>query len=218
MTKRFRRGSIVAAAALALASCGRGSPEAAEASHEERDAALAASLANESSADPQNPFKSAQTLAEDSMGAAVGSNLDQTWVRMMIEHQEGAARFSDILLRTNPPVAVRAMAERMKHDAHKRISALEQVREASLHPDASTLDAFGRTVPETFSRMTQLQGANLSQTWALKVASYNRGAVSLSGIEITRGKDERVRSLARQLAWALANEEDQLEHLAATTR
>ena len=147
------------------------------------------------------------------MGAAVGRTLDQTWIRMMIEHQEGASRFADIMLRSHTTEPVRSAAERVKQESHERIAALKQLREASLSTDTSTADPFGGVVSDTFARMTHVQGTSVAQTWALKMAAYDRGAVTLAGIEATKGQDARVRNLARKLASALANEADQLEAL-----
>lgn len=204
--------------ALAAAACGRPSQPSEEELHRQRDAELANSVASDLGSDPQNPFQSAQTLAEDSMGAAVGRTLDQTWIRMMIEHQEGASRFADIMLRSHTTEPVRSAAERVKQESHERIAALKQLREASLSTDTSTADPFGGVISDTFARMTYVQGTSVAQTWALKMAAYDRGAVTLAGIEATKGQDARVRNLARKLASALANEADQLEALNRTSR
>jgi uncharacterized protein (DUF305 family) len=209
-TSHFIAGLLLALAAA----CGRSPQMNAEQEHAQQHAELGNSIANDLGSNPQNPFQAAQTLAEDSIGAAAGRNLDQTWLRMMIEHQEGAARFSDIVLRSRPSPPVRAAAEKIKQDAHRRIAALEELREVSLRGGMPGADAFGGTISDTFGRMTQVQGASVSQTWALKMAAYNRGAVTMAGVEATRGEDDRIRSLAKELASTLANEADQLERLA----
>lgn len=203
----------VLASAL-LVACDRSPQLNAEQEHAQQHAELENTIADDLGSNPQNPFLAAQTLAEDSIGAAVGRNLDQTWLRIMVEHQEGAVRFSDIVLRSRPSPPVRAAAEEIRKQAHDRIAALEELREVSLRGSMSGADAFGGTISDTFGRMTQVQGASVSQTWALKMAAYNRGAVTMAGVEATRGEDDRVRSLARELASALANEADQLERLA----
>lgn len=202
--------------ALLIAACDRSPGLNAEEEHQRRDAELLNSIADAVDIDPQNPFRAAQSLAEDSMGAAIGRNIDQTWVRMMIEHQEGTARFADLMLKSQPSTRVRTAAEKMRNDAHARVMALEALREKSFRTDSTSTYVFAGLLPETFSRMTQVQGTNVSQTWALKVAAYNRGAVSIAGMEATHGQNARVRQLARRFALVLANEADQLDELATT--
>ena len=207
---------FVGALCLLLAACGPSTKLSAEEEHERQDAELARSVANDLGSDPQNPFRDAQTLAEDSIGAAMGSNLDQTWIRKMVEHQEGASRLADIVLQARPSTPFRQAAEATKRNSQTRLAQLALLRRRSLRTDTASSDAFGGAVSDMFAAMTLVQGAPVERTWAGKMAAYDRGAVTLAGIEATRGRDERVKRLAREIASVLANEADAFDRLART--
>jgi uncharacterized protein (DUF305 family) len=208
-----RRKISIILVGLLLAACGQDSQQSEEQAHRQRDAELAQSLANEATADPTNPFGPAQTLAEDSIGAAVGADIDQTWVQKMIEHQEGSARFAAILLKAKPSIPAERAAQRVAQDAHARVKELKALRSGSLRTNQDSADVFGGATSDIFARMTQVQAPTVEQTWARKMVEYDRGAVALAGIEATRGKDARIRSFARELASSLANEAETLERL-----
>jgi len=207
---------FVGALCLLLAACGPSTKLSAEEEHERQDAELARSVANDLGSDPQNPFRDAQTLAEDSIGAAIGADVDQTWIRKMVEHQEGASRFADLVLQTGPSSPARQAAEALKRDSQARLLRLAPLRRRSVQSDVASSDVFGRGVSDMFAAMTQVQGATVELTWLRKMAAYDRGAVKLAGIEATRGGDERVKRLAREIASALANEADAFDRLAQT--
>ena len=208
------RLSIAAVGTLVLlASCDARSPESAERAHQERDAQLAETLRNEATNDPQNPFAAAQMLTEDSMQAATAGTIDQTWLEIMIEHQEGAARFADIVLRSGSSGGVSNEAAKISKESHGRIEKLKGLRKSSLGGDGDSGDALRPAISSTFQNMATAIGASPAETWALKMIAYDRGAVSLAGIEATRGKDERVRQIAREMALELANEADRLERM-----
>lgn len=207
---------LLGALCLLLGACGSPAKMSAEEEHKKQDAELARSIAGDFGSDPQNPFRNAQTLAEDSIGAAIGADVDQTWIRKMVEHQEGASRFADLVLQARPSNPVRQAAEALKRDSEGRLLRLAPLRQRSLRTDFASSDVFGRAVSDMFAAMTQVQGATVEQTWAGKMAAYDRGAVTLAGIEATRGRDERVTRLAREIASALANEADAFDRLAQT--
>ena len=203
--------------ALALQSCGSETTISEEREHQEKDAKLLERLQN-SSDEWSNPFAQAQTLAEDSMGAAVGSDVDQTWVRKSIEHQEGSARFAQILLGMKPSPDVRRAAERVLADAHTRVQALKRLRKRSIRPDDRTSQPFDGRTSAMFAKMTQIEASSVEQMWAAKMVQYNRGAIALAGVETTVGKDQEVRTYARGLASALANEADNIQQFASERR
>lgn len=199
---------------LAISGCGDTNQESAQQEHERRDAELANLVESQVQADPQNPFQAAQTLTEDSIGAAIGPNLDQTWIRMMVEHQEGAVRFADIALRTKPPVAIAQSAKRVRQDARVRIVVLNARRKASLLTDRRAGDAFAPAISETFGNLIQAEGETIGHTWVLKMSVYDRGGVALTGVEVTRGRDPQIKALAKEVASSLADEAEQLDQIA----
>ena len=213
-TRKFWPSAISLALLLAMSGCGDANYESAQQEHERRDTELANLIENDVEADPQNPFQAAQTLTEDSMDAALGPNLDQTWVRMMVEHQEGAVRLADIVLRTKPPLAIAETAKKIRQDAHARIVALNARLESSLLTDEDAGDAFAPAISETFSNLVQAKGETIGHTWILKMSTYDRGGVALAGVEVTRGKDRQIKALAKEVASSLADEAEQLDQIA----
>ena len=136
----------------------------------------------------------------------------------MIEHQEGSARFADIMIANAPAEAPKRAAEKVRQDAHTRIAQLKEVREGSLRSDPGSAEPFGKVVSETFGAMTRVEGATVTQTWALKMAAYDRGAVRIAGVVATRGQDPRIRELTREIASGLAHEADALERIAQSEK
>lgn len=196
----------------ALQSCGSDSAVSEEKAHQERDAELAQRLANTTDA-TSNPFAEAQTLAEDSIGAAIGSDLDQTWVRKMIEHQEGAARMAQLLLKLKARPEVVRVAERVSLDAHARVEALKQLRSRSVTSDSQSAQPFDNKTSDLFAKMTQADDSSVDTLWARKMVEYNRGGIAFAGVETSHGKDPRIRDYAREVASALMHEADALERL-----
>lgn len=202
---------------LFLGSCGPDSTQSEEDVHRQRDAALAQSLGNSAAGDVSDPFGTAQTLTEDSIGAAVGSDIDQTWVRKMIEHQEGSARFAMILLNQTASPATKRVAQRIAQASHLRVEALKALRTSSFRTDQASADVFAGATSDIFSKMTQVAAPSVEQAWARRMVEFDRGAVAMAGIEATRGKDNRVKSYARELASSLADEADTFERLSRRT-
>ena len=219
-TRRVPRSYSVAViagiVAYLLSACGSSSSMSPEEEHRRQDAALAQGVVDDVSVEPENPFRDAQSLAEDSMGAAATADIDQSWLRMMVEHQEGSARIAEILLRSRPSPAGKKMAEAVRQNSHTRVGLLQRFREPSVTAPRRSKDVFGPVISNTFAEMTKARGATVDETWALKMAAYNRGAIKLAGIEVTRGGDERIKGLARELASALAYEADEFDRLART--
>ena len=202
---------------LLLGACGSESTISEERAHQEQDAKLLERLEN-SSGPVSNPFAQAQTLAEDSIGAAVGSDVDQTWIRKMIEHQEGSARMAQLVLNSSPSPEVKRAAERVLADAHNRVAALKRLRKRAIRPDDRTSAPFDAKTSDMFAKMTQVEASSVEQMWAGKMVHYNRGAIALAGVEATAGKDEGVRNYARDLASSLVHEADAIQKFATRPR
>lgn len=216
--KRWVAGFALVWCAAIVQGCGDDFSASEERRHQERDAELSKSLGEVAGGDALNPFAAAQTLAEDSIGAATASSVDQTWVRKMIEHQEGAARMAQILMNTRPTPEGRSAAQRVAQDAHARVEMLKKLRKRPVGSDDSPTDVFDARTSEIFAKMTQVQARSIEQTWALKMIEYDGGAVILAGLEVAHGQDVEVKASARELASALAHEVDTLRQFAGRGR
>lgn len=212
---KARKIMALAAALGGLQSCSSKPADTEERAHQLQDAELAKSLGNEG-ADPLDPFAQAQMLAEDSMGATTGSSLDQTWIRKLIEHQEGTIRMATILLRAKATPEARRIAERVLQDARARVASLKGLRAKSGKADLASSRSLDDKSSPMFAKMSQIEPTSVEQLWARKMVEYNRGAIALAGVEAAGGQDQRVREYARELAAALSNEADNLQRLAST--
>ncbi len=58
------------------------------------------------------PFAAAEARMKDAMMSAMGANTDQTWVRKMIAHHQGALDMSQVVLRESRDADIRRMAQK----------------------------------------------------------------------------------------------------------
>ena len=77
---------------------------------ETRAGAAAGAAPPASGAEP--PFAAAEARMNDAMMSAMGANTDQTWVRKMIAHHQGALEMSQVVLRESQDAAIRRMAQK----------------------------------------------------------------------------------------------------------
>lgn len=75
----------------------------------------------------KGPFHAAEETMHKAMMSAEGSTVDETWVRKMIAHHEGAIAMSQILLREGTDSAVRQMASKSIEEQTKDIDELNKL-------------------------------------------------------------------------------------------
>ena len=208
----MRRGSLCSVLCIAaLSACGRPAQDVSEYSLAEAASDVRDHLSYGLESDPADPFRAELHVTQDLMLAAAGGNIDQTWALKMAEHQKGSIRLAVILMRTNPPADVQVQARRVISRAQSNLRSMAAVRKGSFRTDAKSADAFTPAIQLMFRDARLAQGKKPSDTWQGKMVAYDRGAVKISGIAITRATDSRVRAVARQVASSLADEADQFE-------
>ena len=198
----------------ALSACGRGAQDVSEYGLAEAASDVRDHLSYGVNSDRADPFRVELHVTQDLMLTAAGRNIDQTWALKMAEHQKGSVRLALILMRTNPPADVQVEARRVISRAQSNLRSIAAVRRGWFRTDAKSADAFAPAIQLMFKDVRLAEGKNPSDSWARKMIAYDRGAVKISAIAITRGSDTRVRAVARQVASSLAEEADELQRKA----
>lgn len=138
--------------------------------------------------------------AEDSIDTAVGANLVDTWVRKMIQHQKGAIELAQAALSSNTTPSVKGEADARISSARSLVALLEPQKKLSFTKDKESGQAFTRAILTTFEDMTFEPGPDISKTWLQKMSAYDRGAVRLAGVVLSKSNNEKVKSIAKSLA------------------
>ena len=202
MTRPFLT-SLALGAALALTACG---------SQENTEADTAAT--DESAVDPNNPFAELETQMNERMMAAVGTDAGDTWVRMMIEHHQGAVDMSRIMLGQNPSDHVAQMAQDTIDKQTREIAELrELIKEGT--PDRETMALYHPAMADMEQAMMSATGASVEETFLRKMLAHHEGAVAMSDVALKHGATGQVRSKA---AKAKSDQQKEAEMISAMLR
>jgi uncharacterized protein (DUF305 family) len=206
VTLSSRSLAALAALLLTVSSCsGVKAPQQADNRNASVQSQTNASWPEAAQISPFEELASIQTETEDAMGAAKGRDISDAWARKMIEHQKGAIRFGELLLKRSPNSAVRTIASSTIVQARQNLRALGSATETSVFGDERFDEQFAKPQLEIFEAMTIPEGKTFEDIWIAKLIAFERGAVNLAGIAINQGDTERAKELARQLAAQQAN-------------
>ena len=195
-----------AASALALLVAGCGSNE--EAALNEQN--TAASDMTAMAADPNNPFAGAMQQMMDQMTAAIGSNVGQNWARKMIVHHQGAIDMSRIVLERNPTPEVASLAQETIEKQTREIAEIRMLLEEG-PPDQQSAALYRPAMMEMQQKMMAASGANISETFLLKMAEHHRGAVAMSDIALENGVTGAMRDQVQKTRAAQVNEIEMID-------
>lgn len=155
---------------------------------------------------PVEELAAIQTETEDAMGATIGRDISDTWARKMMEHQKGAIRFAELLLKRSAQPTLRKFAGMMSAQARQNIRVLGSLTETSVLGSESLQELFGRPEVDMYGAMTVPENDTFDHIWVAKMIAFHRGAVRLAGIAINQGDNGRGKEIARQLAAQQANQ------------
>ena len=181
---RLMTGLSAIALAATLAGCG-GAAEPANNS--------AAHDMNAMMADPANPFAQSEMAMDQAIGAAVGVNAADSWVRKMIEHHKGAVEMSRVALTQNPSADAAGMAQQTIDKQTKEIAALEKLI-ATGNPDAASGELYRAATMQMHEAMMAAKGADISETYLRKMLAHHQGAVALSDVALANGASGAIRT------------------------
>ena len=83
---------------------------------------VAAGNPNPASAEP---YRAAEAAMHETMMAAKGGDISETYLRKMLEHHKGAVAMSDVALAQGVTGAIRSSAEKVRADQQKEIAMVE---------------------------------------------------------------------------------------------
>ena len=144
-------------------------------------------------ADPDNPFAQSEMAMDQAMMAAVGVSAQDSWVRKMIAHHRGAIDMSRIVLAQSPTADVAKMAQDTIDMQGKEITDLKKLI-ASGTPDPASAELYRPASMEMHNAMMAATGANISETYLLKMLAHHRGAVAMSDIALANGATGAIRA------------------------
>ena len=203
--EKIMRKLLVGASAMALliglSSCG-GNNESANEVAAENDM-------NAMMADAANPFSQSEMAMDQAIGAAVGVNAADTWVRKMIEHHKGAAEMSRIVLTQSPTADVAMMAQQTIDKQSKEIEALQKLV-ATGNPDPASGALYASASSTMHQAMMSATGSDISQTYLRKMLAHHQGAVAFSDVALGNGATGAVRS---QIEKTKADQQKDIEHI-----
>lgn len=187
--KKIMRRLLVGASAMALviglSSCG-GENEPANEVASENDM-------NAMMADATNPFSQSEMAMDQAIGAAVGVNAADMWVRKMIKHHKGAVEMSRIVLAQSPTADVAMMAQQTIDKQSKEIEALQKLV-ATGSPDPASGALYASASSTMHQAMISATGADISQTYLRKMLAHHQGALAFSDVALANGATGAVRS------------------------
>lgn len=129
---RMKRSALCAALLAMVSACDQGAETNEQATAPEN--AQAASNEMQMMNDPANPYAAVEMQMHETMMAAQGANISDTWARKMIAHHRGAVAMSEVLLAQEPNSRFAQMARATVATQTAEIQELEtmlQNRETS---------------------------------------------------------------------------------------
>ncbi len=205
---RFQPSIAAAALALALVGCGPG--ETANNAVANTDARAEPGMTSMMT-DAGNPFAESEMAMQQGMMSAVGTDVSDSWAKMMIEHHKGAITMSEVVLKLSPPAAVRKMAEDVIAKQGKEVEELTKLLRVGAAPNPKSTAPFRAAMMQMHEAMSAASDSDVADTYLRKMLEHHRGAVAMSDIVLTQTKDAKIRSLAESIRTDQAKEVTMVE-------
>ncbi|MBC6698193.1 DUF305 domain-containing protein [Hymenobacter puniceus] len=146
-------------------------------------------------------------------------NTDHDFAHHMLEHHKGAVVMADIQLRDGKDATMRQLAEQIKADQQKEITALEAA--ATRLDSAPTnyqpnnpADPFASKMKASMDGMMQNMPkpvANPDMNFNMLMTVHHQSAVDMAKAELAHGKDTKLKEMAQQMITAQEKEIQQLK-------
>lgn len=146
-------------------------------------------------------------------------NTDHDFAHHMLEHHKGAVVMADIQLRDGKDATMRQLAEKIKADQQKEITALEAA--ATRLDSAPTnyqpndpADPFTSKMKASMDGMMQNMPktvANPDMNFNLLMTVHHQSAVDMAKAELAHGKDTKLKEMAQLMVDAQEKEIQQLK-------
>ncbi|GAA3992117.1 DUF305 domain-containing protein [Hymenobacter antarcticus] len=141
-------------------------------------------------------------------------NTDHDFAHMMLEHHKGAVAMADLELRDGKDATMRRMAEQIKADQLREITALEA---AATRLDAAPTNYQPTNAADPFTSKMKASMAGMMQNMPKMVADpdmnfnmlmtvHHQSAVDMAKAELAHGKDTRLKEMAQRMVDAQQKE------------
>ena len=146
-------------------------------------------------------------------------NTDHDFAHHMLEHHKGAVVMADLQLRDGKDATMRQLAEKIKADQQKEITALEAA--ATRLDNAPTnykpndpADPFTSKMKASMDGMMQNMPkpvANPDMNFNMLMTVHHQSAVDMAKAELAHGKDTKLKEMAKMMVDAQEKEIQQLK-------
>ena len=141
-------------------------------------------------------------------------NTDHDFAHHMLEHHKGAVAMADIQLRDGKDATMRRMAEQIKADQLREITALEAAA-TRLDSAPTNYKANDPADPFTSKMKASMDGmmqnmpkpvANPDMNFNMLMTVHHQSAVDMAKAELAHGKDTKLKEMAQQIITAQEKE------------
>lgn len=200
-TRHLALPALALAAVLGLAACG-----------------------NDSANDTASPGSSSSEhggghSADSNADSAKGNDADASFLADMVPHHSQAVEMSDIVLTTNPPAAVAAIAQKIKGAQAPEIEQMNAMladlgQEAGAEHGEGHMGGHGGMMSDSdLAALTSATGTEASRLYLTAMVAHHRGAIEASDAQIANGQYEPAITLAKKIKAAQAAEISEMETL-----
>jgi uncharacterized protein (DUF305 family) len=193
MEERMKTALLTSAAfALALLTAACGSNEQAAQTEPSGNGT------NATTTDASGPFAQSEMQMNQRMMAAVGTDVEDTWVRKMIEHHQGAIDMSRIVLAQSPSAGAAEMARMTVEKQGKEIEDLRKLVKPGA-PNLQTGEPYRAAMTQMHDAMMSATGADVSETFLRKMLEHHKGGVTMSDIALQNGVSGALRQRVQKV-------------------
>lgn len=139
------------------------------------------------------PFAKSEMDMDAAMKKAVGVDAEDTWIKKMIAHHQGAIDMSRVVLGLQPTADVAKMAQMTIDNQGAEIEALKALAKSGA-PDAASARLYETAMTSMHQQMMAASGATASESYLSKMLAHHRGAVALSDIALANGAAGAIRA------------------------
>ncbi len=203
-SRRLALPALALAGALTLAACGDGGA----------DTASGGSSASQ--------HGGGHSSTDSSGDKAEANDADISFLTGMTPHHEQAVEMSDIVLATNPPADVAAIARQIKDAQAPEITQMNAMlktlgKDSTSQHGAGHSGGHGGMMSEAdLAALKAATGTEASRLWLEGMIKHHQGAIEASDAELADGKYEPARKLAQEIKTAQAAEITEMQALLKT--
>lgn len=157
------------------------------------------------------PFADVERGMHSSMMGAVGSNVDQTWVKKMIAHHQGAIDMAKVYLAhaDADDSEAKSLARTTIDKQTKEIAELRKL-ETGGAADATAAKLYAESEMAMMRAMMNAKRDDIDESFLAKMLAHHEGGVALSDVLARNGNDTAIKAMGAQTAAKQREEADKI--------